>query len=286
MTMAMLILGVLSMVQSESPLILEAAAARENGQPAFVARLRNRSSHPCSIVLNDCFCRIETRLFDEKGKLLEPRDIRATQGVPIPPDHLDSVTIAPGATVDVMTLGIVVDYANAMAGPLSWQIQDLAGQTLKVEFSYALPEESLPEVNKRGVTGATTGSWTSPKIDVPTAPLSQTQVNKILSSHRRIQNPATIPLLVKALDSHQNEETREWAAVSLGDLQAKAASSTLARVLLQDSARVVRICAAVALRDIADPETREALTKAAREDSDSLVRSRAEEALEKLPRKE
>jgi HEAT repeat protein len=111
-------------------------------------------------------------------------------------------------------------------------------------------------------------------------------VNKILSSRRSIQNAGAIPLLVKALDSNQGEDTREWAAVSLGDLQAKAAAFTLARVLLQDPARIVRVSAAVALREIAAPEIREALTQAAREDSDSLVRSRAEEALAQLPRKD
>src|SRR5258708_26470546 len=246
MTASMLILGVLSMVQSESPLLLEAASAHENGQWVCVARLRNRSSQPCSIILDDLFCQIETRLYDEQGKLLEPRDSRAATCYRVPPEHLDPVKIAPGAAVDVITLGIVVDYANAMAGPLSWQLQDLAGQTLKVEFSYSLPQESLARVDELGVPGATSGSWTSPKIDVPIAPLTQPQVNKILSSRRSIQNAGAIPLLVKALDSNQGEDTREWAAVSLGDLKAKAAASTLTRVLLKDPAAVVRVCAAVA----------------------------------------
>jgi HEAT repeat protein len=67
-------------------------------------------------------------------------------------------------------------------------------------------------------------------------------------------------------------------------LEAAAGAAPLARLLLQDPARAVRLSAATALGEIAAPESREALTQAARQDSDSLVRSRSEDALAKLPR--
>jgi HEAT repeat protein len=92
------------------------------------------------------------------------------------------------------------------------------------------------------------------------------------------------PLRIQALNKASGEVVREWAAVSLGDMKAAAGAAPLARLLLQDPARAVRLSAATALGEIAAPESREALTQAARQDSDSLVRSRSEDALAKLPR--
>ncbi len=281
---ALLILGVLSMAQAESPLSLEAVPALENGKPVVVARLRNQSKRACVVVLDDFFCRTETQLYDGTGKLLEPRDSRAVRGMRRPPDSVKPVTLEPGGAVEVMTFSIVVDYANAMAGDLSWELQDLAGQTLKVSFTYTFPKEMLGKVEKIGAAGAVVGEWTSPKVEVPTTKLKQQQVNKILASRRRILDAGAIPLLVKALDSNQGEDSREWAAASLGDLKAAVAASALAGVLRKDPSRVVRITAAVALGDIGAPETRGALKEAAEKDSEELVRTRAEEALQKFPR--
>jgi len=83
------------------------------------------------------------------------------------------------------------------------------------------------------------------------------------------------PLLIQPLDKAGGEVVREWTA---------AGAAPLARLLLQDPARAVRLSAATALGEIAAPESREALTQAARQDSDSLVRSRSEDSLAKLPR--
>ena len=124
-------LGVLTMAQTESPLSLEAASGLEDGKSVVVARLRNRSKKPCVVVVDDYFCRIETELYDAAGKLLEPRDARAVLGRRMPPDRINVATLKPGESAEVMTFSIVTDYANAMAGPLSWEVQDLAGQTLK-----------------------------------------------------------------------------------------------------------------------------------------------------------
>jgi hypothetical protein len=284
MNAAVLILGVLHMTQSESPLSLEAASAQENGKPVVIARLRNQSKEPCVVVLDDLFCQVETHLFTEKGKPLEALDVRAVLGVREPPQRLDPVKIAPGAAVDLATFSMALDHSRAIAGPLSWELQDVAGQTLKVEFRYCLPREMLERVEKLGALGALVGNWTSPKVEVPTTKLTQKQVGDVLAERRRILDAGAIPLLVKALQDAKDPIAREWAAASLGDLKAMVAASAVALALRKDPDRGVRLCAASALGSIAAPETREALTEAAEKDTDDLVRTRAKDALLHLPR--
>jgi hypothetical protein len=272
------------MAQAESPLSLEAAAAKEDGKPVVVARLRNRSEKTVVVVLDDFFCQIETQLTDEKGKVLVPHDLRAVRGMQLRPTSVKPATLKPGEAAEVRTFSIVVDHSNAMAGELSWELQNVAGQTLKVSFTVSFPPEKLAQVDKIGGAGAVAGDWTSLKVDVPTSKLTQKQVNNILSGRRRFLDAGVTPLLIQALDKASGEVVREWAAVSLGDIKAAAGAAPLARLLLQDPARAVRLSAATALGEIAAPESREALTQAARQDSDSLVRSRSEDALAKLPR--
>lgn len=284
MMASILILGALSMQQPEPSLSLEAVSSVENGNILVTARLRNRGEKPVVVVVDDYFCRIETLLYDMNGTLLEPRDRRATTCNPFSPEVVKPATLAPGDVVEVVTFEIVVGYSNARSGPLSWEVQDLAGQTLKVGFSYEFSAERLTQVEKIGAPGAVAGTWTSPTVDVATEKLKQQQVNNILSSRRRILDVAVIPLLVEALVNEKDEVIREWAAVSLGELKAMAAAPALTEVLRTDPARVVRVCAARALGEIAAPESRGALTETALDDSDSLVRISSEDALKKLPR--
>jgi hypothetical protein len=282
MLSVLLILGALRMKQSESPLALEAALSARKGELFVIARLSNRGKKKVSVVLDDYFCQIETRLYTDKGVLLEPWDRRAVTCHPQPPEQVKPNVLDPGAVVEVMTFSIVVDHSNAMAGPLSWEVQEFAGQTLQVEFTYAVREEVLEKVGKLGASGVAVGSWTSPKVDVPTKKLNQKQVENILSGRRMIRDARAVPLLVRALAGEKDEVIREHAAESLGEIKAMGAALALSKLLGNDPARGVRICAARALAEIASPESREALTKAAQDDSDSLVRTLSEDALKKL----
>jgi hypothetical protein len=280
---SILILGALTMPQSESPLVLEAESGVADGEFRVTARFRNKGKAPCVVVVDDYFCRTETQLYDEKGTALTPRDARAVQGMRLPPNRVAASTLKPGAAVEVMTFSLIAGHARAMAGDLSWELQDFSGQTLKVRFTCSFPKENVAAVEKLGAAGAVSGEWTSPKVDVPTTKLTQKQMDNVLSGRRSIRDAGAIPMLVKALD-RKDEVIREYAVESLGALKAATAAKNLAEVLLKDPARGVRIHAARALGELAVPDVREALTTAAREDSDSLVRTLCEEALTKLPR--
>jgi len=283
MMTAILILGVLNMAQSESPLVLEADSALADGDVRVAARLRNQSKKPCVLVIDDYFCQTETQLYDEQGQALTPRDARAARGMRLPPRQVTPTTLKPGAAVEVMSFRILKSHVSATAGDLSWELQDHSGQTLKVCFTCSFPKENVAEMEKIGAPGAVSGEWTSPKVDVPTTKLTQKQVDNVLSGQRLIHEAGAVPLLVKSLDS-KDEVTREWAITSLGGLKAATAAKNLAELLLKDPACGVRICAARALGELGVPDVREALTTAAREDSDSRVRALCEEALTKLPR--
>src|SRR6187549_157851 len=88
---SILILGALTMPQSESPLVLEAESALADGEFRVTARLRNRSKQPCVVVVDDYFCQTETQLVDGKGKTLTPHDGRAAEGMRLPPNRIKPV---------------------------------------------------------------------------------------------------------------------------------------------------------------------------------------------------
>ena len=88
------ILGVLSMAQAESPLSLDAVSSLEDGESVVIARLRNRSPEPCVVVLNQFFCRAETRLYDGKGKELRPHDQRSARGRARTPERVVRICAA------------------------------------------------------------------------------------------------------------------------------------------------------------------------------------------------
>ena len=92
---AILILGALTMPQSESPLVLEAESALADGEFQVVARLRNRGKEACVVVVDDYFCQTETELYDEKGKLLKAHDARAASGMRMPPNRIKPATLTP-----------------------------------------------------------------------------------------------------------------------------------------------------------------------------------------------
>jgi hypothetical protein len=271
------------MAQSESPLSLEAESSVVDGQFRVTARLRNKSKAPCVVVVDDYFCQTETQLYSEKGKELEPHDGRAVRGMRMPPRQVTPATLKPGEAAEVMTFSVIKDYVRAMAGDLSWELQDLAGRTLKVRFTCSFPKEKVLKVEKIGAPGALSGDWTSPKVDVPIMKLTQKQVDNVLSGRQPIHDAGAIPMLMKSLE-RTDDVIREYAIESLGALKATTAATKLAELLLKDPERGVRIYAARALADLAVSDVREALTTAAREDEDSLVRTLCEKALARLPR--
>jgi hypothetical protein len=281
-----LIIGVLefgSLSPVNETLSLEAVVSKVRGESVVIARLRNRGEKPCVVVIDDYFCQIETQLYDGEGALLPAWDRRATMGVREMPEKAEIATLKPGEAVEIMHFQCVRDYATAMASHLHWDLQDVAGQVLKVGFTYSLSEEMRAVALTRGAEGAVFGQWASPKVEFPTAPLTQAQVNNVLSTQRVIKNAQTIPMLTEALVDGPNE-VRATAAISLGELKATTAAGSLAERLLKDPDRGVRRSAARALGEIADSETRRALETAAREDDDEFVRRDCKEALEKFPR--
>lgn len=283
MNAALLILGVLTMKPQEPALSLEAKASERDGDIVVVASLLNRGKERVVVILDDYFCRIDARLYDGQGRELRARDSRAAQGARLPPREVKPVVIAPGKSEEVQTFTLVMGYANGMAGDLSWELQNHYGQKLQVDFTYTFSPERLADVEKLGARGVAVGTWTSPKVDVPTKKLTQKQVDNILSSRKLISDPDAVPLMIKSL-GRKEEVVREYGATSLGDLKSPDAGPALAQLLLRDPDRVVRVCAARALGAIADPALRSSLEQAAREDDDSLVRTLAGEALGKLPR--
>lgn len=273
------VLGMLMMAQQNSDLVVETLLSQEKDETHIHARLKNQGQAPLIVVLDDFYCQIETRLFDSKGRPLEPRDRRAAQGRRRTPDSVTPAVIPPGGSVDLETFWIWPARSAAGAGPLSWELQAFAGQMLKVEFSYLLLKEQAALTETKGAAGAVVGQWTSPRVSFSVKPLTAKEVRAVLSEKRVVKDAAAVPLLIEALAKAKDPDTREYAAVSLGELNAQDAAGALATALRKDKVRDVRLYAAYALITIASMEALDALIDASTQDEDDLVRHRATEAL-------
>jgi hypothetical protein len=159
-------LGMILMEQSNPDLVIETAVSRERGNAVVTASLKNRGKLPLRVVLEDYFSRIETCLRDPQGKEIQARDDRAMQGAPLEPTKVTAVVIAPGAAAGIRSFSLLPGGVSAMAGPLSWELQEFAGTTLQVEFSYELDKERAERAAQLGAVGAQVGRWTSRPVNV------------------------------------------------------------------------------------------------------------------------
>lgn len=277
------VLGTLLMAQSNPDLVVETSLSRTRTGTVVSASLQNQGKKPLRVVLDDYYCTFETCLFDAKGRKLEARDQRATEGMRIEPENVKAVVIAPGAAVKFAAFSLQADRAAASAGPLSWELQDVAGQTLQVEFGYSLEKERADWAAGRGADGAEIGRWTSRRVNVATTAMTAKEIRAVLSGRREVNDAGTIPLLIEVVEKEKDAVVREWGAHSLGNLRAVGAVETLSTFLLKDRERDVRLAAAVALGSIASPDALDALIEASRKDKDDLVRFRSAEALTRIP---
>lgn len=252
-------------------------------EPTVTFFLRNGGKEPCFVVLDDYYARTQVRLFDDKGVERVPRDGRAVQGMRMEPLKVALVKIPAGEEVEVGYFNLLTDRLTAFAGPLSWDLGDLSGRKIQVDFCYAMSVESAAQVTKKGAPGAQVGEWRSARVEVALPKATAKLVTTILGSGRAITDPALTSLIIEALEDSKETEARRYAAESLGVLKAAAGVETLGKALVSDKERDVRLAAASALKDIASLEALKPLIAATREDKDDLVRYRAAEALAMLP---
>jgi len=283
MILEFVVLGTLFMAQSNPDLVVETSLSRNRAGTVVSASLKNQGKTPLRVILDDYYCTIESFLFDAQGRKLEARDRRAAKGMRIEPQKVKAVEIRPGASVEFAAFSLQANWAAASCGDLSWELQNVAGQTLQVEFAYSLEAGRAGRAAKLGADGASIGRWSSKRVAIATTALTAKEIRTVLSDRREVSDPAAIPLLLDVVEKAKDELVREWGAVSLGNLKAAAAAEMLSELLLRDKVREVRIAAACALGSIASVDALDALSEASKKDKDDLVRFRAAEALTKLP---
>ncbi len=258
---------------------LQTSTKREGAETMVTARLANSGTQPVRVLTDEFFHLVSTRLVDARGKEIPCTDGRAVRGMAMPPDTAKSVELKPGQGVELMVFDLISVSATAMAGDLSWELQNHSSETLWLDFTYSVSAEAAQQAEKLNAAKVIVGEWKSVPTPVRIAKWTVPEMTMALGTHHIVDLPDLLPRVSEILRTSPDSIAREWAAVSLGQAKYAAGLAVLTASLAKDKVRDVRLACVGALAEIGTKATVAALSAAAKEDSDDLVRKRAEDAL-------
>jgi hypothetical protein len=131
------------------------------------ATIKNISSKPVALLLDDYLGdSIDVRLYDPAGREIARRDNRATHGARAHPVTLKTEQLAPGQTFMLTAFDFVSAGGGGAAHEFSWELEELRGKSISIQFSYSVSPELAAAVKTEFHQEIQSGRWTSPRVTI------------------------------------------------------------------------------------------------------------------------